>query len=638
MGSVDIPKEFHTFISGPFGDTAKHIALATGAEVEIPSPRDKSSKISVSGEDAAVAMALDVIKGIYEEKKRTFQAVGLEVTKRLHRCLEKGQILQDILKNTAVTIEVPPKDSFLEKLTILGEHEKLGRVLPLLYEMFRSEVDSNFEDTFWKFAIAFNPGWTETEPKEIWIAESSVEVKVKSYILQFLVERLGTHIKVFSQWSVRIILTVPVAEQGKNEPPLALTIEGDENDVSKAQNQILDIMREMMSAAKDEVQIAQKHHRYFVAKKRWALNQTLKGLGPVVVSFPSITTTSDLVKLDGPKVCVEKARERMLRKVEELNSVVTIEFFLEERHRRAALNFTICTAFKQFLIKHEVDIKFPENSERVLITGLPGKCEFTKTALLDAKPVEIELDVPSRYRGAIIGKKGSQIRKIRETFGVEITLPKRDEESGNVVIAGGKDNAEKARQYILDMIQRLDKEKADLEGKVELHVDPKYHGRIIGRKGAVIAKIKAEYDVRVQFPKVLGEAAVDLSLITILGNETNTRSARDEILSLVNNIISTKKTYLDLNLEGIMLYDEKRMALTEEKFNVSIEMLSNLRSISVTGLIENVDAAIAHILMLEKEYLDELDAFYGHSDNIYSENKKRKLEFTNSDHSSTSYD
>lgn len=33
-----------------------------------------------------------------------------------------------------------------------------------------------------------------------------------------------------------------------------------------------------------------------------------------------------------------------------------------------------------------------------------------------------------------------------------------------------------------------------------LSVDPKYHPKIIGRKGAVISQIRKDYDVNVQFP------------------------------------------------------------------------------------------------------------------------------------------
>lgn len=44
--------------------------------------------------------------------------------------------------------------------------------------------------------------------------------------------------------------------------------------------------------------------------------------------------------------------------------------------------------------------------------------------------------------------------------------------------------------------------------KVTLSVDPKYHPKIIGRKGAVISQIRKDHDVNVQFPDKSDEQQV----------------------------------------------------------------------------------------------------------------------------------
>lgn len=44
--------------------------------------------------------------------------------------------------------------------------------------------------------------------------------------------------------------------------------------------------------------------------------------------------------------------------------------------------------------------------------------------------------------------------------------------------------------------------------KVTLSVDPKYHPKIIGRKGAVISQIRKNHDVNVQFPDKSDEQQV----------------------------------------------------------------------------------------------------------------------------------
>lgn len=48
--------------------------------------------------------------------------------------------------------------------------------------------------------------------------------------------------------------------------------------------------------------------------------------------------------------------------------------------------------------------------------------------------------------------------------------------------------------------------------KLSVTVDPKYHPKIIGRKGAVITQIRLEHDVNIQFPdKDDGNQVRDLS-------------------------------------------------------------------------------------------------------------------------------
>lgn len=44
--------------------------------------------------------------------------------------------------------------------------------------------------------------------------------------------------------------------------------------------------------------------------------------------------------------------------------------------------------------------------------------------------------------------------------------------------------------------------------KVTLSVDPKFHPKIIGRKGTVISQIRKDYDVNVQFPDKSDEQQV----------------------------------------------------------------------------------------------------------------------------------
>lgn len=69
--------------------------------------------------------------------------------------------------------------------------------------------------------------------------------------------------------------------------------------------------------------------------------------------------------------------------------------------------------------------------------------------------------------------------------------------------------------------------------KVSISVDPKFHPKIIGRKGAVISQIRKDHDVNVQFPDK-GDEQQDV--IVISGYERNTEEARSAIELLVSTL------------------------------------------------------------------------------------------------------
>lgn len=69
----------------------------------------------------------------------------------------------------------------------------------------------------------------------------------------------------------------------------------------------------------------------------------------------------------------------------------------------------------------------------------------------------------------------------------------------------------------------------------QIEVDPEYHPKIIGRKGAVINKIRSDHDVQINFPRK-GDSKEHV--ITITGYEKNACTARDDIMKIVNELVS----------------------------------------------------------------------------------------------------
>ena len=66
-------------------------------------------------------------------------------------------------------------------------------------------------------------------------------------------------------------------------------------------------------------------------------------------------------------------------------------------------------------------------------------------------------------------------------------------------------------------------------------MESKYHPNIIGKKGATINKIRDDHDVKIQLPDKDGPNAED---ITITGYEHQVKAAREDILKIVQELVS----------------------------------------------------------------------------------------------------
>jgi len=64
----------------------------------------------------------------------------------------------------------------------------------------------------------------------------------------------------------------------------------------------------------------------------------------------------------------------------------------------------------------------------------------------------------------------------------------------------------------------------------------RHHTKLIGRRGAVIQKVRTEHDVQIIFPEKVSSRP---DVITIVGLEDKTKNARDDILKKVQEIVST---------------------------------------------------------------------------------------------------
>ncbi|XP_023376853.1 vigilin [Pteropus vampyrus] len=257
----------------------------------------------------------------------------------------------------------------------------------------------------------------------------------------------------------------------------------------------------------------------------------------------------------------------------------------------------------------------PRRCDIIVISGRKEKCEAAKEALEALVPVTVEVEVPFDLHRYIIGQKGSGIRKMMDEFEVNIHVPAPELQSDIVAITGLAANLGRAKAGLLERVRELQAEQEDRalrSFKLSVTVDPKYHPKIIGRKGAVITQIRLEHDVSIQFPDK-DDGSQPQDQITITGYEKNTEAARDAILKIVGELeqMVSEDVSLDHRVHARIIGARgKAIRKIMDEFKVDIRFpqsgAPDPNCVTVTGLPENVEEAIDHILNLEEEYLADV--------------------------------
>lgn len=415
-----------------------------------------------------------------------------------------------------------------------------------------------------------------------------------------------------------------------------ITIVGKEEAVRQAQKELESLVKNLDDVVEDSMVVDVRHHRHFVCRRGQVLRELAEEYGGVAVSFPRTGANSQRVTLKGAKDCVEAAKKRIQEIIEDLESQVSVEVAIPQRYHRAIMGPKGCR-IQHITREHEVQIKFPERDDSasgqeaspqengevspeaefvprkcdiITISGRAEKCEQAKAALLALVPITEDVEVSYELHRYIIGQKGSGIRKMMEEYEVNIWVPQPEKQLDVIKVTGLVANVERAKQGLLERVKELQAEQEDRalrSFKVTMSVDPKFHPKIIGRKGAVISQIRKDHDVSIQFPDK-GDEQQDL--IVISGYERNVEEARQAIQQLVAELqeMVSQDVHLDPRTHARIIGARgKAIRKLMEEFKVDIRFpqpgSDEPDKVTVTGLPETVDNAIDHLLNLEEEYM-----------------------------------
>ncbi|KAM3857680.1 LOW QUALITY PROTEIN: vigilin [Diretmus argenteus] len=603
--SVPIFKQFHKNIIGKGGTNIKKIREETTTKIDLPTENSNSEMIVITGKSNCEA-ARDRILAIQRELAN-IKEMEVIIPAKLHNSLigSKGCLVRSIMEECGgVHIHFPSEGSGSDKVTIRGPIGEVERAKRQLLQLAEEKQVNNF----------------------------TAELQAKPEYHKFLIGRGGANIRrVRDRTGARIIFPSP----DDTEQEL-ITIVGREEAVRLAQKELETLVKNLDDVVEDSMVVDGRHHRHFVCRRGQVLRELGEEYGGVAVSFPRTGTHSQRVTLKGAKDCVEAAKRRIQEIIEDLESQVSVEVAIPQRYHRAIMGPKGCR-IQHITREHEVQVKFPERDDSntgqeappqengevspeaefvprkcdiITISGRAEKCELTKAALLALVPITEDVEVSYELHRYIIGQKGIGIRKMMEEYEVNIWVPQPEQQLDVIRVTGQVANVERAKLGLLERVKELQAEQEDRalrSFKVTMSVDPKFHPKIIGRKGAVISQIRKDHDVSIQFPDK-GDEQQDV--IVISGYERNVEEARRAIQQLVAELqeMVSQDVHLDPRTHARIIGARgKAIRKLMEEFKVDIRFpqpgSDEPDKVTVTGLPETVDNAIDHLLNLEEEYM-----------------------------------
>lgn len=605
---VTLFKQFVKYLCTNKGkEILKSIQQEASVRIGLPKEGASYDQVTVTGEEAKVDKAKRLL---LEAQRRNSDIVEstVMIPNKLHGAMLKNKrnLLNSILEEAGcnpadIDVQFPPNGSNSDKCNISGPKDMVEKAKKRLVE----------------------------EANERALASYTEEVKAKAQHHRFLIGRQGANIrKLREKTSARVIFP----SEDSAEDRETIVIMGHETAVKAARKELEAMIAELENITEDSVSIPLKHHKHFVARRGEVLTQIAEDFGGVQVSFPKSSANSETVTLKGAKECVAGAKQRLLDIAKELDAQVTITVCIPQIHHRAVMGakgvkvqgitkeFNVQIKFPERAANGEAAVEIDENGDcdendprnLIVVSGLATNCEGAKKALEAFVPVTIEVPVDAKLHRFIIGQKGRDVRELMDRYDVNVKVPQSSENIDFVRVTGTRDNVEKCRLDLEDRIKQLEADEEDRKLKsftLTLDVPAKHHPKIVGRRGAVVTKLRERHDVQIHFPKKDDSDGGDS--ITISGYEKNAYAARDEILSMVGELeeMITKEIKLDRRIHSRIIGARGRNVrkiMDDHKVDIKFprEDDPDPDMVTITGLEDNVEEAINVLKDREDELMD----------------------------------
>lgn len=619
---VPIFKKLHKYVIGKGGANIKKIREDTHTNIDLPAETTDSDVIVITGKKENVYEARTMILKIESELGDIVEAeINIPFDHRQFIIGPSGKFITAIMEECGgVNIKFPPAETKSEVVKLRGLAEDVEKAKQRLLELSEKRASQSFTDS-----VRANPQYHK-----------------------YLIGKNGATIRKIREQTDTYIIFPDTAAEDKE----TITLIGSEEGVAEAKRQLEAMCKDIDNTVEGSCEVDFKYHRHFTQRRRKIIDRISEECGGVQISFPR--DESNVVTLKGAKDCLEAAKQRILEIVYDLENQVTEEACVPVKYHRSLMG-PRGKHVQDITTRFDVQIKFPEREmgprsmgggdrdadrasvngdasqapaptqnggggggdeqvrpvlgDNIRFTGAPEKVAAAKEALLGLIQL---VDVPFEAHKSIIGQKGATVRELMNRYDVYIEVPPADEKLDVIKVIGQRECVDAAKEAIAKKMEEFEADRKDRELRsfeLVIEIDPQYHSKIIGRKGAVINQIRADCDVQIRLPRTNTESA-----ITIQGYEEATAKARDAIQKIVDDLKALVREEVEVDHRIFpRLIGQRgrsiRKIMEDHKVEVTFPRSedANPNIITIIGAEDDVEDCKTYILNLEEEIMQDID-------------------------------
>jgi polyribonucleotide nucleotidyltransferase len=464
------PQYFRHLI-GRDGSTINKIKSESGVQITMPANDGVSDLIRIEGPPAGVATAKAALEAILK-KLADSKAIDLIVEQRFHSQLigHKGTNIKEIVeKFGGISINFPDSGKTSDIITLRGDKKNVD----LCEKHIKAEVKKYIEASFvlevplfsqfikhiiGKAGSTLNQIKEETDTRITIPRDGSETALVKITGIQKNCEAARDRIlKIQAEQANIVSETIEIdpkfhnaiiGAKGKVLKDIILqcggvnvnfpkekgsskvTVRGAREDVEKAKALLLELATEKaLNSFTLEVPVKKQFHRFIIGQKGSGIAK-IKDLGVRVIFPAAQDEEADTVTIIGKESACQEARDKILARVKELESIVDETIEVPANYHR---NFFQRQGqlLKEITDEFGVVVNFPREGETVTVRGgvelVSQAIARIQQTIQDFKEeVTKVIGIPAEHHGFVVGAGGKNVQRIQAERNVNIKFPRRN--------------------------------------------------------------------------------------------------------------------------------------------------------------------------------------------------------------------